>query len=244
MSNTIIRAPRRHRFLIIDQRAVEDSRLSWAARGLLAYLLSRPDDWKVLVNDLRKRGDLGRDGIYGLLKQLRSAGYLRFVRSRDEHGRIRGGSYIVQEIAASPVPDLPDLDEPFPAAPSPANPGALPSTEVNLRNTTTTTPTHTKESRSSSGLHFRNLRFADWVPVDLREQAVEKVARLESSIAQIVIDEWTGIMATDRIETSPLGYLHAMVSRFEEGEFRLHYADQVAEIRTQDDVARRSNRAR
>ena len=49
MSNTIIRAPRRHRFVTIDQSAVEDSRLSWAARGLLGYLLSRPDDWKVLV---------------------------------------------------------------------------------------------------------------------------------------------------------------------------------------------------
>jgi len=64
VSNTIIRARRRHRFVIIDQQAIEDTRLSWAARGLLGYLLSRPDDWKVLVNDLKKRGDLGRDGIY------------------------------------------------------------------------------------------------------------------------------------------------------------------------------------
>jgi hypothetical protein len=64
MSNTIIRARRRHRFVILDQRAVEDTRLSWAARGLLAYLLSRPDDWRVLINDLRKRGDLGRDGTF------------------------------------------------------------------------------------------------------------------------------------------------------------------------------------
>jgi hypothetical protein len=32
MSNTIVRAPRRHRFVIIDQRAIEDTRLSWAAQ--------------------------------------------------------------------------------------------------------------------------------------------------------------------------------------------------------------------
>jgi len=61
MSHTIIRARRRHRFVVLDQGAVEDTRLSWAARGLLGYLLSRPDDWKVLIGDLRKRGDLGRD---------------------------------------------------------------------------------------------------------------------------------------------------------------------------------------
>jgi len=97
MSNTIIRAPRRDRFLIIDQRAIEDERLSWAARGLLGYLLSKPDDMKVLVNDLRKRGNLGRDGIYRLLRELRDIGYIRFVRKRDRQGRIRGGTYIVRE---------------------------------------------------------------------------------------------------------------------------------------------------
>jgi hypothetical protein len=124
MSNTIIRAPRRHRFLIIDQSAVEDERLSWAARGLLGYLLSRPDDWKVLISDLRKRGDLGRDGIYRLLKELRNTGYVQFVRSRDQQGRIRGGTYIVQEIPASPHPDLPDTVESYPAAPGPVKPEA------------------------------------------------------------------------------------------------------------------------
>ena len=53
IGNTINRARRRYRFLIIGQRAVEDARLSWAARGLLGYLLSRPDDWKVLIKDLQ-----------------------------------------------------------------------------------------------------------------------------------------------------------------------------------------------
>ena len=86
MTQTIRRAARRHRFVIVDQAAVEDTRLSWAARGLLAYLLPRPDDWKVLVNDLKKRGNLGRDGIYALLRELRSAGYVRFERNRDAQG--------------------------------------------------------------------------------------------------------------------------------------------------------------
>ncbi|MCP4895744.1 MAG: helix-turn-helix domain-containing protein, partial [bacterium] len=108
MSNTIIRAPRRHRFVVMDQRTVEDDRLSWAARGLLCYLLSRPDDWKVLVNDLRKRGNLGRDGIYRLLRELRTLGYARFQRLRDRNGRIRGGIYFIREIADSPDPGLPD----------------------------------------------------------------------------------------------------------------------------------------
>jgi len=123
MTQTIRRATRRHRFVIVDQAAVEDTRLSWAARGLLAYLLSRPDDWKVLVNDLKKRGNLGRDGIYGLLRELRSTGYVRFERNRDAQGRMRGGTYIVSEVpaphSASPDVDTPDAGVPRTAEPRP-----------------------------------------------------------------------------------------------------------------------------
>jgi len=236
MSNTIIRAARRHRFVIIDQRAIEDVRLSWAARGLLGYLLSRPDDWKVLVNDLRKRGDLGRDGIYRLLRELRDAGYMRFVNARDKHGRIRGGTYIIQEIAIAPHPDLPDTVEPDTAVPDPVNPEALPTTDVDLIRTTTTTPTDTKGCRSSSENENSAPEFATWIPNELRAAAMEKVAKLKLVAAQIVIDEWAGIMATGRIESSPLGYLHALVNRFESGEFRLKYADEVAQIRSSTTV--------
>jgi hypothetical protein len=232
MSNTIVRAARRHRFVIIDQRAIEDSRLSWAARGLLGYLLSRPDDWKVLVNDLRKRGDLGRDGIYRLLRELRDVGYMRFVRKRDQHGRIRGGTYFVQEIATAPQPDLPDMVGPDTAEPHPANPEALPTTDLKLKRTTTTTPIRTKEGSSSSENDCSGPEFATWVPDELREAALGKVARLSPVMAQIVIDEWAGSMAGDLIETSPVGYLHAMVSRYEEGDFRLKFADAVARIRS------------
>ena len=160
MRNTIIRVPRRERFVVMDQRAVEDDRLSWAARGLLGYLLSRPDDWKVLVNDLRKRGNLGRDGIYRLLRELRTVGYARFLRMRDKHGRIRGGIYIIREIADSPDPDLPDTVLPETAVPDTANPGALPTTDLNLIRTTTTTPTTTKERSSSCENENHALEFA------------------------------------------------------------------------------------
>ncbi len=230
MSNTIVRAARRHRFVIIDQRAIEDTRLSWAARGLLGYLLSRPDDWKVLVNDLRKRGDLGRDGIYRLLRELRDAGYMRFVRKRDRQGRIRGGTYIVQEIAGSPHPDFPETVEPDTAEPYPANPEALPTTDVNLRRMPTTTPTTTKVCSSSEN-ELGASEFATWVPAELRQAALQKVAGLNPVAAQMVIDEWAGSLATDQIETSPLGYLQAMVNRFEAGDFRLQLADAVAETR-------------
>ena len=228
MSTTIIRAPRRDRFLVIDQRAIEDERLSWAARGLLGYLLSKPDDWKVLVNDLRKRGDLGRDGIYRLLRELRDTGYMRFVRERDRQGRIRGGFYMIREIADSPHPDSPDTVEPHTAEPGPANPGALPTTDLDLRRTTTT-PMSTKKCSSSENAPDA-IGFAFWVPEELRTAALDKVARLSPAEGQIVIDEWAGCMAAELIDISPLGYLQAMVERYQEGRLTLVLARDVADI--------------
>jgi len=231
MSNTIIRAPRRDRFVVMDQRAVEDNRLSWAARGLLCYLLSRPDDWKVLVNDLRKRGNLGRDGIYRLLRELRTVGYARFLRMRDKNGRIRGGIYIIREIADSPDPDLPDTVLPETAAPGTANPGALPTTDLNLKRTTTTTPTTTKERSSSCENEKTAVAFAPWVPAELQDRARKIVTELDPAEAQMVIDEWAGCMAAESIDRSPLGYLQAMVRRYQEGNFGLAFANDVADIR-------------
>jgi hypothetical protein len=231
MSNTIIRAPRRHRFVVMDQRAVEDDRLSWAARGLLCYLLSRPDDWKVLVNDLRKRGNLGRDGIYRLLRELRTLGYARFQRLRDKHGRIRGGMYIIREIADSPDPGLPDTVLPETAAPDTANPGALPTTDLNLKRTTTTTPTTTKERSSSCENENPAVLFASWVPDELQDTARTIVSELDPVEGQMVIDEWAGCIAAESIDRSPLGYLQAMVRRYREDNFGLAFAKDVADRR-------------
>ena len=117
MSSTIIHATHRDRAFIIDRRTIEDECLSWAARGLLSYLLSRPDGWTLRVEELCKCGDLGRDGIYSLLHELREAGYVTFEHERDEYGRIRDGTYTIYE-----TPDLPDPDVPDTAGQDPADP--------------------------------------------------------------------------------------------------------------------------
>jgi hypothetical protein len=229
MSNTIIRAPRRYRYVTINQDAVEDSRLSWAARGLLGYLLSRPDDWKVLIKDLRRRGDLGRDGIYKLLRELRETGYVQYQRTRDDQGRMRGGIYYVREIPDSPHPALPDTAESDAAAPCPVKPEALPNTDKDLIRTTTTTPTFT--NGSSSEYDQEGVQFCHWVPNELRVPAAHQVAELSTPLAQMVIDEWAGIIAAGAIRNSPLGYLRALVRRMRRGEFTPKYADQVAQAR-------------
>lgn len=131
MGKTIFRAKQRDRYVIVDQRIAVDNRLSFSARGLLVYLLSRPDDWKLIVQDLQRQGNLGRDGVYKLIKELRRAGHICFKPRRDENGRMRGGEYTVWEVPPEPHPELPDTVKPDPVAPYPAGPEPVSPDTVN-----------------------------------------------------------------------------------------------------------------
>ena len=115
MSTTIIRATHRDRAFTIDQRTIEDESLSWAALGLLSYLLSRPDGWTLRVEELCECGDLGRDGIYNLLNVLREANYMTYEQERDEYGRIRRGTYTIYETSDMLDPAGQDPADPDPA---------------------------------------------------------------------------------------------------------------------------------
>jgi len=224
VSQTIRRAARRRQFVIVDQRAIEDGRLSWAARGLLTYLLSRPDDWRVLVNDLKKRGDLKRDGIYKLLRELRAAGYVCFEHTRDARGRMRGGTYIVSEV---PDTALPDAGAPNPEQPLPADPAALLKTELNLLPTTTTKTTPTQQ-QTKEWKEAEPLQFPDWLPEETSKDARRLLAGLDPADAKLVINEWTGAWAAGEIRVSALGYLKALARSCREGSMtRRHLGETI-----------------
>lgn len=115
---------------MLSKSISEDARLSWAARGLLVFLLGKPDHWAVSVTHLRNETSksskpTGRDGVYGLLQELITAGYVQRRQDRLGSGLLGETHYFVSE---SPLPSLPYTAAPLPAQPYPANP-TLVSTE-------------------------------------------------------------------------------------------------------------------
>jgi hypothetical protein len=86
--STIIRADhdRDNPYLMMRRDTAQDSRLSWEARGVIAYVLSKSDNWKIRMDDLRKQGSSGRDVTRRILNELESAGYLTRERIRLAHG--------------------------------------------------------------------------------------------------------------------------------------------------------------
>ncbi|WP_277964613.1 hypothetical protein [Pseudomonas sp. RIT-To-2] len=127
---SIIRAPRPEgNFYLLSKSISEDRRLSWAARGVLVFLLGKPDHWKVSPAHLRGETaqsvkPTGRDGIYGLLDELIKAGYVRREQPRGDGGVLGEVTYVVSEspLPASPLPASPYPAVPHPVEPHPANP--------------------------------------------------------------------------------------------------------------------------
>lgn len=103
---TIIRAPKdgKNPYGMVRRASLEDPRLSWEARGVLAYLLVKPDDWEISVTDLYNAGPDGRDKVYRILKELEQLGYLERDQER-KHGRFSKPRYLLYE---EPLPEKPD----------------------------------------------------------------------------------------------------------------------------------------
>lgn len=84
---TTIRVSKRTRFTVIDRATVNDDRLSYRARGVLLWLLDKPDDWQTDANAVARAGTEGRDAIRAALNELQACGYLTRTTSQGDGGR-------------------------------------------------------------------------------------------------------------------------------------------------------------
>lgn len=113
-------------YVMLCKSVLEDKELSWGAKGLWAYLMSRPDDWKVSVAHLSTIYDGyggGEDAIYKLLKEMIKVGYCERIQSND--GAFGQVDYEISEFKKSlPHRDVPDPDVPRPDNSSYTNKGA------------------------------------------------------------------------------------------------------------------------
>lgn len=81
-------------FTILPNDTLRDDRLSYAARGVLAELLSRPDKWETNADALSERARRNRDivgegrrGMRSAFAELESAGYMIRRREKSANGR-------------------------------------------------------------------------------------------------------------------------------------------------------------
>jgi hypothetical protein len=142
---TIIRSarPEAH-FTQIRNEVLRDQRLSFKARGVLAYVLSMPDNWRSTAEDIASQGKEGRDAIRTALKELEELGYVQRRKVRGPDGRIATVTTIF-DVPCAPETGYPAPDEPAAGEPTPDNPSSLEHCPKNTVKNTEIPPTPAAE---------------------------------------------------------------------------------------------------
>lgn len=138
---TTIRVSKRTRFTVIDRATVNDADLSYRARGVLLWLLDKPDDWQTDSNAIARAGKEGRDAVRAALKELQTCGYLARERKQVEHGKWVTDVLVYERPKTdSQAPDGDSDWEPEPDLPTPekasSNTEDLPTTTDVFRDST------------------------------------------------------------------------------------------------------------
>lgn len=204
---TIIRTVknRQNPYVQIHKGIFEDPRLSWKAKGLMGYFLSRPDDWQIAVGDLIKRSTDGRDSVYSGLRELKRYGYLQEAIYRDPQGRITAREYLVYEqpVVSAAIrldPEKPDQAIPDEGTPDKASPHMASPYKENLP---------LLRTEENQGMNNNNLEGDPLVVDSPSTETAHLLQALERITSPVLSRKWLAQHGTSRIR-EVLEWVHAL----------------------------------
>jgi len=128
MTQTVFRSTHVKNYTVFRNELIDNPDLSWKAKGILLYLLSKPPTWKVMMADIINHAKDGKEAVQSRLKELQQAGYLVKRRVTDpKTGKvIRWETHVFEEpqhpesVPLSPDPENPDSGYPDSGKPAPS----------------------------------------------------------------------------------------------------------------------------
>lgn len=129
-------------FTTINNDILNDTELSFKAKGLFSYLWSLPDDWVYYETEVAKHSTDGRGSVRSGLKELEEKGYLKRGRERNEKGQLVNADW---QLADTPMFKKRTLDKRTLEKRTLENCTLL---NTNLTNETVTKEEHTNNSRA------------------------------------------------------------------------------------------------
>ncbi|MDK3014492.1 DnaD domain protein [Bacillus sp. RB3] len=116
-------------YTTINNTGLKDKRLSWKAKGILAYILTLPDDWVFYREELSRHAKDGLDSLRAGMKELKEYGYLKRFPVRDDNNKIIKWETIIYEVPQNdPVVEKPPVEKP-----PVENPKLLSTKELNTK---------------------------------------------------------------------------------------------------------------
>ena len=164
----IVRTKREHNYTIVSNKVYDKNQLSWQAMGLLGYLLTKPDNWQVVVSELvnatkNTKKPTGREGVYNIINELKEKGFISVVKNSDGSTDYTVYDEPIQQLnhenpnqgkpnQAEPNQGKPNQAEPNQGKPNQAEPTLI-NTDIQQVLNNTNTPLPPKAENGKDGLN-------------------------------------------------------------------------------------------
>ena len=96
-------------FTTVDNVVLNDTSLSWKAKGLFVYLWSQADEWDFYESEVVKHSTDKLGSLKSGLKELEHQGYLKRQILRDDKGKFKGNEWVLSDnpMFKNPISDNP-----------------------------------------------------------------------------------------------------------------------------------------
>lgn len=105
---SIFRVRKNDNYVVMDKTALRDERLSWKAKGIIAYMLSLPDDWTFVLDELSQHATDGKDSLRAGLRELQQYGYLHRFPVKENGKIIKWETHVFE----TPQLEFPEEEKP------------------------------------------------------------------------------------------------------------------------------------
>lgn len=156
-----IREEKPHSYTVLDNTFIRDAGLSWKAKGVMTYLLSLPEGWRIYQCELEKHALDGRESLTKAMRELEARGYLEKEQKKSEAGRFDGYIYRVIECPGNHRCGFTAAEKPFTEKPFTENPQLL-NTDLNK---------YTEDSNKESVKNHTPAKKAPFSPPSVEEVA-------------------------------------------------------------------------
>lgn len=208
---SVLRVDHQKNYVVINKEALEDKNLSFKAKGLWAYCMSRPNDWEFHVSHLAKISKDGEDSIYSAIKELVDNGYCEKVQGSYK-GRFTKVDYVIREIKIIlPLRDFPDAVFPDAENPGVLSNECLPSIEKEI--VCTSSPSAPKSNDHSVKIFKKNLQDQE-IEISLQAIFQECVLKRKDWTAPEIHSAWKVLEAFSGKLVDPFKYIEGVIKNF------------------------------
>ncbi|UVT26256.1 helix-turn-helix domain-containing protein [Rhodococcus pyridinivorans] len=191
-------------FTILSNAVINDERLSFRARGVLIWLLSKPDDWRTRSDAIAGQSPKeGRDAIRSALRELAELGYLIREKIQNERGQWITIQTIYEEPCTGPEPEKPTRGRADNGEPGGLSSIDLPRTKTNRMHQASTSTQSPEVARLAAACKKSGLSatFAYLRPV--------AIAAMEALIATHGVPTLVAAAKAAHRPGDPMRYAHA-----------------------------------